>query len=287
MQVKIITDSSCDLPVEFLEKYEIDMVPLVVNLENEEYFDKETIQSNDVYDAMRNEKVPKTAQAPAYRLQETFTSYAEKQHPIIFIAMSSKLSGTYQTAVLMKEEVLEKFPNASIAVIDSYAGSGGHGLLVKYAAELAHANNNLEDMERKLNHVRNHIEHIFTVDNVEYLYRGGRLSKASAVIGGLLNIKPILTLPQGKIHPVGKVRGQKKLYTKILELMTERGENLEEQTIIIVHADNSEGADHLKKLIEEKTNCHSFIIHTIGSAVGAHVGPGALGVFFFNQLSIE
>jgi DegV family protein with EDD domain len=287
VNVKIITDSSCDLPVEMLAEYEIDMVPLVVHLDGEEYFDKETIQSIDVYEAMRKGKIPKTAQTPAYRLQEIFTSYAEKQQPILYIAISSKISGTYQTALLMKEEVLEKLPNSSIAIIDSYGGSGGHGLLVKYAAELVQSEDNLEEIERKLNIKRNHIEHIFSVDNVDYLFRGGRLSKTSAVIGGLLNIKPILTLPQGKIEPVGKVRGQKKLYGKILELITERGENLEEQTIIIVHADNLEGANQLKDLIQEKTSCRSFIIHTIGSAIGAHLGPGALGVFFFNKLNVE
>ncbi len=285
MSVKIIADSAADLPEEIINKYDLDVAPLVVTLGEEEYLDGETIKPADLFNGMREGKVYKTAQVPAGEFKKRFIKYAEKGESCINIAFSSELSGTYQTGVLVKKQILDEYPDFDLEIIDTKCASLGLGLIVVKAAEMAKEGRGKDEILELVKFYASHMEHIFTVDDLEYLFRGGRVSRATAFIGGLLNIKPVLNVEKGKLVPLEKVRGKKKVYKKMLDLMEERGIDLEKQTIAICHGDVPEKAELLKEMIEDRFGSSSFLINTIGAVIGAHAGPGTLGVFFLNERS--
>ncbi len=288
MGVKILTDSGCDLTNEIIEEYNIDVLAIPVNEGEKEYLDKVTIDPKNMYDDMKNEKIYKTAQIPLYTFQEKFTEIAKAKENTIYVGFSSGLSGTYQTAILAKNSLIEEYPNleSDLNIVDSKSASVGFGLLVYKAAQMAKEGKSKEEILKVLDFYVDHIEHIFTVDNLEYLFRGGRVTRAQAVVGGLLHIKPILDIPEdGTLRPIEKVRGRKKVLKRMIEIMEERGGNadLKNQTIGINHGDDIEGAMKLKEMIEEKYGCTDFVLNIIGCAIGAHSGPGTLSVFFLNE----
>ncbi|WP_044748733.1 DegV family protein [Bacillus alveayuensis] len=283
MSIQILADSGCDLPYSFLQEHDITLIPLIVHLNDQDYEDFITIQPKQVYDAMRNGQIVKTSQASPLKLKEVFTQYAKENIPCIYIAFSSQLSGTYQTAMMIRTEVLEEYPNFQLTIIDSKCASLGLGLVVAKAAELAKQGMPYEQLCETVAQYCRHMEHIFTVDDLEFLARGGRISKTSAFVGGLLNIKPLLHVEDGKLIPLEKIRGRKKVFKRMLELMEERGVDLQKQTIGISHGDDEEAALELKEKIQEQFGCNDFLIFPIGGAIGAHAGPGTLALFFLNK----
>ncbi|HLV10524.1 MAG TPA: DegV family protein [Halanaerobiales bacterium] len=283
MSVKIIADSACDLPREIIEEYDVKALPLRVTIDDQEFKEWEEIKPIEVYDGMREGKVYKTAQVPLIEFQELFTSYAQEKQSCFYIAFSSELSGTYQAAVMAKNQVSEEYPEAEIEILDGKCASLGYGLVVYYAVMMAAEGMGMKEIIEKTEFNARHMEHIFTVDNLDYLYRGGRLSKSAAFVGGILNIKPILDVEDGKLIPIEKKKGRKRVLKRIIELMEERGVDLENQLIGISHSDDEEGALKLKEMIKERFGAKEFMIHTIGGVIGAHVGPGTLALFFLNQ----
>lgn len=285
MRVKILSDSACDLPGDILKQYDIDILPIVVIKGDREYLDRESIDPKTVYDDMRRGDLYTTAQIPANMFNQKFTEYAEKNDSVIYIAFSSGLSGTYQTSVLVKDMIVQKYPEFDIDIVDTKSASGGFGLIVLYAAKLAKEGKNKKEILEAIDFLKNSIEHIFTVDDIEYLFRGGRVTRTQAFIGGILHIKPILNVEDGKLIPLEKVRGKNKVYKAMLDIMEKRssGVNLKEQTVCISHGDNLEGAKKLKEMIEEKFEVKDFLINTIGASIGAHSGPGTLAIFFLNK----
>jgi len=283
MNVKILTDSAADLPQSILDKYEIDVVPLQVINNDEQYEDGVTIHPKDLFQNMREGKVYKTSQPLLTRFKERFTEYANQNISCIYVAFSSGLSGTYQSSVMIKNDVVEEFPHFDCEIVDTKCASVGFGLVVVKAAQLAKDGKNKEEILSSIEFYSKHMEHIFTVDNLEYLFRGGRVSRTAAIIGGLLNIKPILDVEDGKLTPIEKVRGRKKVFNRMIELMKERGANLQGQTVGICHGDDEKGAEMLRNMIQEKFGTEQFLINIIGAVIGAHAGPGTLSVFFLNE----
>ncbi|MGE6593162.1 DegV family protein [Bacillus mycoides] len=285
MGVKIITDSAADLPVELLQAYDIDLIPLRVYDEAEtEYLDGVTLKSVTLLQKMREGAVYKTSLPSLETFQEKFVSYAKEGNPCIYLAFSSELSGTYQSSVLIKEEVKETYTDLDLEIIDTKCASLGQGIVVLEAAKMAKDGASKEEILNGVAFLMNHMEHIFTVADLQYLVRGGRLSKVAGFIGGLLNIKPILNVDEGKLVPLEKVRGKKKVLSRIVDIMEERGKDLKGQTIGMTHGDDLETAEALKALITERFACEVFIVNTIGAAIGAHTGPGALTLFFLNKV---
>ncbi|MGE1010158.1 DegV family protein [Bacillus cereus] len=285
MGVKIITDSAADLPVELLQAYDIDLIPLRVYDEAEtEYLDGVTLESVTLLQKMREGAVYRTSLPSLETFQEKFVSYAKEGNPCIYLAFSSELSGTYQSSVLIKEEVKETYADLDLEIIDTKCASLGQGLVVLEAAKMAKDGASKEDILKRVDFLMNHMEHIFTVADLQYLVRGGRLSKVAGFIGGLLNIKPILNVEEGKLVPLEKVRGKKKVLSRIVDIMEERGKELKGQTIGMTHGDDLETAEALKALITERFGCEVFIVNTIGAAIGAHTGPGVITLFFLNEV---
>lgn len=283
MPIKIITDSAADLPKEIIEQYDIDVIPLYVYHEDEEFLDGQTLHPDELYSGMKEGKIYKTGQVPPETFKKVFTEYAQKNQACIYVGFSSALSGTYQASMIAKEDVLEIYPDFDIEVIDTKCASLGFGLVVYKAAQLAKQGKSKKEIVEAVRLYSKHMEHVFTVDDLEYLYRGGRISRTSAVLGGILHIKPIINVEDGKLVPIEKTRGRKKAIRRLIELVGERGKNLEKQILAISHGDIPDEAQEVKEMLMEKYKCKDVIINTIGCVIGAHVGPGTLALFFLNE----
>lgn len=283
MSVKIMTDSACDLPLNFYEENGTILFPLKVHIDGMEYEDVKTIEPKQVYDAIRAGNLPKTSQASPAGFKKVFTELAENKEEGIYIAFSSELSGIYQTAVMTAEQVKEDYPDLNVAVIDTKCASLGQGLVVMEAVRMAKENRSKEEIVQTVQFLSKHMEHLFSVDDLDHLAKGGRVSKASAFVGGLLNIKPLLNVEDGKLIPIEKIRGKKKLLRRIIDVMRERGEKLEEQVVGISHADDLETATEMKDMIIKELHAKDVYITSIGAVIGSHTGPGTIAIFFLNK----
>lgn len=282
MSIRILTDSASDLPKHVIEEYSIKVLPLYVYLEGNEYLDGETIQPKELYDNMRKGKVYTTSQVQPNKFKEAFEECAQNKDQVIYIGFSSGLSGTFQSAVIAKNEVLDSYPDFDIYMVDTKCASLGFGLVVYKAAKMIKEGKSKEEVIKSIEFNISHMEQVFTVDDLQYLLRGGRVSKASAMIGGLLDIKPILEVEDGKLLPKEKIRGRKKSIKRLADIAGERGGDLKNQIIGISHGDDIEAAETLRKLLEERYECKEFLINSVGSVIGAHSGPGTLALFFLN-----
>lgn len=285
MNIVIMTDSASDLPRTEAERLGIEIIPLNVSADGKEYRDRVDLAPEQLFREMREGKHFRTSQPSVGAFEEAFRKHAEAGRSCLYIGFTSELSGTYQSAVLARNLVLEEHPDFELELIDSRCASAGLGLVVLHAAEMAAKGAGLKEIAADVRWRAGHMEHIFTVDNLEYLQRGGRIGALSAFIGSLLQIKPILHVEDGKLVPLEKVRGKRKVLPRMVELMGERapGAQLDRQLIGICHGDDLETANELKAMIAERYGCSRFFVTMIGATVGAHAGPGTVSVFFLNE----
>ena len=286
MSIKIITDSACSLPKKVVEDLDITVVPLTLYLGDESFIDDGVdIEPEAMMNEMKEGKVYKTSQVSPAAFEEVFEKYIDIFDSVIYIAFSSEISGTYQGGVIAKNQLLEKYEGVKtfdLEVIDSKCVALGSGLVVKWAAEMAKNQKTKEQIIEGVEYFSRNMEHIFTVDDLNYLYRGGRVSYTSAFVGGLLNIKPILNVEDGKLVPFEKIRSRKKAIKRIVEIVKERGVNLDSQLIGINHGNDLEGAELLKKMLMEEVGAREFLIATLPAVIAAHTGPGTLSAFFLS-----
>ncbi len=277
-KIRLYADNACDLDLELLEQIQVKMFFMPVTIKDKTYRDRLTISPGEFYLLIAEpEVIPMTAQITPVEFQEEFAQVMkESDDDIIYIAFSSGLSGTYQSACIARDMVNPE----RITVIDSESASVGYGLTVIKAAHDIAAGKSKEEVIAGIKDNIERIQHIFIVGNFEMLKRGGRISATSAALGNLLNIKLIAHFIDGKIHPLEKAHGIKKAKKRLLEVMEDRGYQLSEQLIGINYSNDLEGALEIKKLIEEKFGCKEFIISEIGAAIGSHVGAGTYSVFF-------
>lgn len=286
MAVKIISDSACDLPEEVIKDLDIDILPIVVIKDDKEYFDQVDIKPTEVYEGMKNGIIFKTSQVPANLLEEEFRKIRDEKDEYIYVAFSSGLSGTYQTSVLVKDSIEDECGKLNLDIIDTKAASIGQGLIVMAAGKMAKEGRTREEIIDMVKFYSEHMQHIVTVDNIEYLYRGGRISRTEALVGGLLGIKPIIEMDEeGRLEAIDKVRGHKKAIKKLLDIMEDRGKNasLDKQVIGILHTDEWEFAENLKNIIRDRFGSEEFVINNVGAAIGAHTGPGMAAIFFLDK----
>ena len=284
MKIRVVTDSASDLPRGLADELGIEILPILVYVDGVEYLDGVTLQSDELYQRMIEGKNIKTAQIPLAYFMDKFEAYAKGGDYIVYLAFSSVLSGTYQTAVLAYEAVKEKYPAFTMTIIDTKCVSLGLGVIVTEAAKLAAEGAALEELVSFVEKSTVNMEHVFSVDDLNYLLRGGRVSKSQAVIGNILNIKPILHVVDGALVPFDKAKGTKKKMARMFEYIAERGKNLDVQTIGIAHALNDEEAQMVKEHFETVYGTRRFIINQLGCAVGAHCGPGLITIFFKKEV---
>lgn len=283
--MKLYADSACDLPLSYFEQHNVELLPLNVLLDGGQYQDLVEINPLEIFSNIRQGGQPKTSQASPDFMLKKWQQLAESGEDGLYIAFSSELSGTYQTGAMTINQTKEQHPDLNLAAIDTHCASLGYGMLVQEAVRLRDSGSDVFEIEEKIRRMAAHMEHLFTVEDLDYLAKGGRVSKASAFIGGLLNIKPLLHVEDGKLVPLEKHRGRKKVLRRMIELMKERGDRLSEQTIAISHGDDIETAEEFKKMIEEAIQPKAVELYLIGSVVGSHAGPGTIAVFFLNDFT--
>ncbi|NLW22231.1 MAG: DegV family protein [Tissierellia bacterium] len=280
---KIIIDSTSDLPKSIIQEYDIDVLPLRVLIEDVEYLDKVTITVDEVYEAMRRGICPKTSLPNPKKAYDLFKKYASQGINFIFYSFSSRLSNTYQTCRIVIDELKKEYPHVKMEIIDTKAGSLASGLISLQGAWLSRIGTKFEDIIKYTKENIEHIEHVFTIDDLSWLLKGGRISKGEAIVGKALKIKPILDVQDGKIAVIQKVRGRKRALATLVNLVQERIKDFPEQIIGIAHADDLKTALEVKDMIRERIGNNNIIIEKIGSVLGSHLGIGGVGVFFFNK----
>ncbi|MEL7566453.1 MAG: DegV family protein [Dehalobacterium sp.] len=283
--VKIIVDSTCDLPDELMARYDIRSIPLKVLINDKEYLDKVTIQVDEVYEAMRQGIVPKTSLPNPTDILGLFNDYCTKGYDFIYLAFSSLLSGTYQIASTIMDEFKVKFPEIKMQIIDSKGGSTATGLIALQAARMSEAGKSFDTIIGQVSQLIDHVEHIFTIADLNWLIKGGRISRSAGMLGSILNIKPILHVNNGLMEVIGKVRSRKNALNAVVNILGERIRDFPDQIIGISHADDLECAKELGKIIDNKLGIKNRLINKIGSVLGSHLGIGGVGVFFFNKKS--
>ncbi|NRY61612.1 DegV family protein with EDD domain [Clostridium beijerinckii] len=276
-KIKIITDSTADLPKEIYEKYDIEVLPLLINFGEESYLDGVEINTNEVFERIRNENIlPTTAQVTPNRFVEIYKKYLAEGYKIISIHMSSVMSGTYQSACIAKE-MLE---SQDIIVVDSQNVTAALGILVLKAVKLIEKGYNISEVEEKLNSIRNKVKLSVYFDSLEYLVRGGRISKTAGMVGGMLGIKLILEIKDGIMSVKDKIRGNKKAIKKIISDL-ENATLDEEVPVILIDVNNIEVKEALRTYMND--NNVNFIECQVGSTVCIHSGPGCCGLVFLNK----
>lgn len=286
MSYRLVSDATLDLPMDLVEKYNIFVVPMAFTLDGEEilhYPDERNMSIEDFYRALKEGKTSVTSQINPTTYVDLFTPILEEGEDILYVAFTSGLSGTYQSAVLAKGMLEDDFPNRKIYIVDSLCASAGLGYFMNLIGEKKETGMSIDDLNAWVIEKRNNIAHWFTVDDLFHLQRGGRLSFAEAMLGSALKIKPIISVDEeGKLYVESKVRGNKKgeeyMISKINETMDE-----EEQTVFIAHGDCEDRAIALKEKLQANTQAKNIRITKIGPVIGSHTGPGMLAVLFMTK----
>ncbi|MBK5240886.1 DegV family protein [Clostridium sp.] len=282
----LVIDSGCDLPLGYIEQENIVALGLICNFKGEaiqDDFGKNFIRK-DFYDALREGEMPTTSQINSEKYVEVFRKYVRNRKSIIYIAMSSALSGTINSANIGRETILEEFPEADISIVDSKCASLGQGLLVYYAYEMLKEGKSKNEIVTFIEENKLKINHWFTVNDLNHLKRGGRISSSAATVGTLLSIKPVLLMDnEGRLTTFSKCRGRKKAIHTLAEKFKERTDPNKQQVIAIGHGDCMEDALLLESLVREHGNVKDVILNYVGTAIGSHTGPEILGLYFMAE----
>ena len=283
---KIITDSTADLPKEYLEEHGLGLIGIKYIMDGESYGTDKEIDVHEFYDMMRSGKMPTTSQTNPEEAKEYFLKFREESREMLCLAFSSGLSGTYNNMRLAAEEVMDEYPDTKIIVVDTLCASMGEGLLVHKAVVLKEQGKTLQETADWVEAHKLNLVHMFTVDDLNHLYRGGRVSKTAAIVGTLAGIKPILHVDnEGHLIPLRNVRGRKKSLLALVDDMEKKmGAYREENDIVFIsHGDCLEDAEFVKNEVEKRFGIHTFLINYVGPTIGAHSGPGTLTLFFMGD----
>lgn len=281
-KIVLISDSSCDLPLTCINKYEIEIVPFYVSFDTEKYYKEiEELSIEDFYKRLRSEKIfPKTSLPSINDYYERFKTHIEAGNSIICVTLSNHFSGSYNSAVNARELILENYPNAQIEIINSLNATGGQGAFVLEIGRMIMDGIDYTTIIETALKIRDTARIFFFVETLDYLEHGGRIGKAAALLGTMLNVKPIIYLQDGLLFPSGKVRGTKKALAKILETTKEHvGEHANDYRYLIAHADNTEYANIIKEGVEKNlgiTIPEDFCF--IGTTIGVNTGPDVGGI---------
>lgn len=280
----ITTDNGADLPNSYYEENEIGVLPMSFMISDRTYPNEEgTMEVKEFYHLLRAGQMSQTFQTTPIEAAMFFENYLKAGKDVLHLAFSSALSGTYNNTLLAAQELTEKYPERQITIVDSRCASLGEGLLVYKAVELKNAGKAMEQVAQWTEDNKLRISHLFTVDDLFHLYRGGRVTKATAFVGSVLNVKPLLQVDnQGKLVQYSKVRGRKHSLKSLVDDM-EKSLAGEDKTVFISHGDCPEDAGYAAELIREQMGVDPTLINEIGPSIGTHSGPGTVAIFFFGR----
>ena len=272
---KIITDSTCDLTLEELKRLDVEMLSLKVNFGKEEFLDKRTITDDEFYKKLKKSKdLPTTTLISIGEFQETFDRYPTEE--IVVLPISSKLSGTYQSAMMAKEMT----GRSDIYVVETSSVTLCLGLLVRQAVLMNQQGVDGQTIAEKIKELSKRVKVYAMIDTLKYLVKGGRLTGVQGALGEMLNVKPLITVEDGAIKNIGKARGTKAARSRLVEMVTKERQIDWEMPVVFAHTNNKELLKELMEDLQQKDNPE---IHIIGAVVGTHVGPGAIAAVFFEK----
>ncbi|WP_423832032.1 DegV family protein [Streptococcus equinus] len=279
MTFKIITDSTADLDENWANEHDVEILGLTIQLDGKIYetVGPERLTSETLLESMKNGGKPTTSQVNVGQFEESFRRHAANGDEVLYLAFSSVLSGTYQSSMIARDLVLEDYPDATIEIVDTLAAAGGEGYLSVLAAAARDEGKTLEETKTMIVDILPRLRTYFLVDDLYHLMRGGRLSKTSAIMGSLANIKPLLWLDKtGKLVPLAKIRGRKKA---LKEVVSQATKSIAHRTAVVAYANDLEGAEALKESLLEHEEIDDVLIMPLGPVISAHVGPGTLAAF--------
>ncbi|HBI93549.1 MAG TPA: DegV family protein [Terrisporobacter glycolicus] len=278
--LKIICDSLADVPKNLVKLYDIEVIPLTIIINETEYKDGQNLTNEEFYKLIKEyDEIPKTSQATYIQFKEIFKKYLDQGKKILYISGSSKVTGTYQSAMITKNDL-----QGEIHIFDSLNLSYGCGAQVVTACEMNEQGKSIEDIVKKLEEIRDNILVLFAVDNLDYLKKGGRLSASKAAIGSMLSIKPILQMQDGLIVNIDQARGHKKVISKLISITKEHFKNnIEDKRIGIAHGDNEVEFEKLKEAINSELKFTKITETKIGPSIGSHTGAGTIGLCMWNK----
>lgn len=281
MTFKILTDSTTDLSEKWAVEHDVTILGLTIQLDGVTYetVGENKLTSKTLLEKMKAGSQPTTSQINVGQFEDVFRAYAKAGTPLLYVAFASLLSGTYQSAVMARDIVLEDYPQAVIEILESRAASMGEGLLVMKAVEARSEGKSLAETLDILLALRSKVQTYFLVDDLNHLVRGGRISKTAAMIGSLASIKPIIAVQaDGSLKPIAKVRGKKKAQAECVRMLLE---NIADDRAVIAHADADQDAENLKEQLLADGRVKEVLIEPLGPVIATHVGPGTLVLFGF------
>ena len=278
---KILTDSGCDLPTDLLQNLGVEKVSLSVLFRGETRIDTVDDGIKEFYDGLRAGDIATTSAVNPDGWASLLEPVFQAGQDALVLTFSSGLSTTYQSAVIAAQELMERYPQRKVYVVDTLCASLGQGLLVWYACQKRDEGMELESLRDWVEQNKLHLCHWFTVDDLMFLKRGGRVSAATALVGTMLQIKPVLHVDnEGHLINVGKARGRKASIDALAKKAAELGEGFENETMFISHGDCLEDAQYLARVLKEKHGVKNIHINHVGAVIGSHAGPGVLALFF-------
>ena len=281
----IMTDSTVDLPKEYLiEELQVPYIPLSYIMDGVTYEDMSGLSGKEFFDKIRAGSLPTTSQVNPEQAKKALEPYVKEEKDILFIGFSSALSGTFNSIRMAAEELMEEYPERKIITVDSLCACLGEGLLVYKAVQLKRAGKSLEEVAKWTEENKLHICHNVAIDDLNHLHRGGRVSKTAAIMGTMIQIKPIIHMnDNGELQVIGKQRGRKKALQHIVNMAVEQSKGWENDIIMITHGDCEEDAQYVAMLVREKMGIENILINCIGSVIGSHTGPGVVAVFCMGE----
>ena len=281
MAYRIITDSCCDLPKELIASLDIDVVQMSLLFRNEELIAPTEAQIKTMYNALRQGESASTAAVNPQGWREVIEPALKSGQDALVMAFSSGLSTTYQSAVIAAEELMEEYPDRTVKVLDTMSASLGQGMYVYYACMKRNEGLSLEELFAWCEENKQNMAHWFTVDDLMFLKRGGRISAATAVLGTMLNIKPLLHVDEnGKLVSVAKCRGRKNALDALVKKLEQDGLPGKNDTVFISHGDCIEDAQYVAQQVRERCGVKTVIIDYVGAVIGSHSGPGTVAFFY-------
>lgn len=276
----ITVNSTVDLPKEWLEERNVPVVPLRYIMDGQTYEDMSGLTAKEFFAKLREGKMSVTSQVNPEEAKAALEPFLKEGKDVLHLAFSSGLSGTCNSMKIAGEELREEYPEAKVIVIDTLCACLGEGLLLYKALQQKAAGKTIEETAAWVEENKLHICHDVTVDDLNHLHRGGRISKATAVVGTMVKIKPIIHMDnEGKLQVIGKERGRKKSLNKIVDMAVEQSKGWDNDIIMITHGDCIEDAEYVASLVREKMGIDNILINNIGTVIGSHTGPGVVAVF--------
>jgi DegV family protein with EDD domain len=279
--LKIITDSTADIPMEFARRHDIDVVPLTIHLGERIWKDYYDVEPDEFYELIKKTSAfPTTSQPTPQDFINAYSPFVATNEPILSLHLSSRLSGTYQSALLAKSH----FPDAMIEVVDSLQASFALSMMIIICAEKAKKGESILDIANFARQIGPQIETYFSVDSLDHLHRGGRIGKAQAFLGTLMKIKPLLKVVHGEVQPVEKIRTREKLLNRFVELVEQAAVEHSQILLAVAESDNSDVMTALLERIEKIQGVSLIFRGKIGGVITSHTGPGALGIAFVKNM---